>query len=230
MPIPAAVALAAPLVGQFFNSIIGRRASVKNTQATIQANKELAQYAYSKDLEQWNRSNQYNAPSEQMARLKEAGLNPNLVYGNGSVVGNTSGQQPKYNAPTVDYSGQLPVQLPDMLSAYQNFELKQAQIDNVKAQARLTQSEANVRQSTQVYQTEKIKHDSRLSQRKVDLAETQLSQKKLDIIFNKYRNEWAKSGFTKSDSVAFRMMIRMLQESGINFWNEDEINKIFKPK
>lgn len=40
-------------------------------------------------LADWNMNNTYNAPSAQMARLKAAGLNPNLVYGNGSVVANT---------------------------------------------------------------------------------------------------------------------------------------------
>lgn len=47
------------------------------------------QYAYNRELEMWNRSNEYNKPIHQMERLREAGLNPNLVYGNSSVTGNT---------------------------------------------------------------------------------------------------------------------------------------------
>lgn len=35
-------------------------------------------------LAQWNRENAYNDPSAQMSRLKKAGLNPDLVYGNGA--------------------------------------------------------------------------------------------------------------------------------------------------
>ncbi len=38
------------------------------------------------NVEQRDYENAYNAPSAQMARLKAAGLNPNLVYGNGSAV------------------------------------------------------------------------------------------------------------------------------------------------
>ncbi len=38
----------------------------------------------------WGQQNAYNTPAAQMERLKEAGLNPMLVYGNGSVVGNTA--------------------------------------------------------------------------------------------------------------------------------------------
>lgn len=36
----------------------------------------------------WNKQNEYNHPSAQMERLREAGLNPNLVYGSGNATGN----------------------------------------------------------------------------------------------------------------------------------------------
>lgn len=32
----------------------------------------------------WDRQNEYNSPKNQMARFKEAGLNPNLIYGQGT--------------------------------------------------------------------------------------------------------------------------------------------------
>ena len=35
-------------------------------------------------LADWRMQNEYNHPSAQMARLREAGLNPNLVYGKGA--------------------------------------------------------------------------------------------------------------------------------------------------
>ena len=34
-------------------------------------------------IDDWNRQTLYNSPIEQMKRLKEAGLNPNMVYGSG---------------------------------------------------------------------------------------------------------------------------------------------------
>lgn len=39
------------------------------------------------NLDMWNRQNEYNSPSAQMSRLKAAGLNPDLMYGNGSAGG-----------------------------------------------------------------------------------------------------------------------------------------------
>lgn len=54
----------------------------KDEKAAREAN-ALAMYS-------WDLANQYNSPKEQMARLKAAGLNPNLVYGSGNVTGNTT--------------------------------------------------------------------------------------------------------------------------------------------
>lgn len=47
------------------------------------------QLQYQQNLDLWNKQNEYNAPTAQMQRLQAAGLNPNLVYGNG-VSGNSS--------------------------------------------------------------------------------------------------------------------------------------------
>ena len=80
----------------------------KNIRRQLAADKELAQFAYSQDLDMWERQNAYNAPTEQMARLRAAGLNPHLVYGSGSVAGNTAGQMPKYQNVRSDFSSQRP--------------------------------------------------------------------------------------------------------------------------
>lgn len=41
-------------------------------------------------MQSWQMANDYNHPVNQMKRLEAAGLNPNLVYGSGSVAGNTT--------------------------------------------------------------------------------------------------------------------------------------------
>lgn len=97
--------------------------------------KKMSDYQYGKDLDMWNRNNAYNSPMEQMARLKAAGLNPNLVYGSGGVSGNTiPASMPKYQAPGVRYDAPPIFDLPSMISSYQDFKVKQAQIDNMRAQ------------------------------------------------------------------------------------------------
>lgn len=84
---------AASALGSVFGSIFGH----KSTKDTNQANMELAKYKYEKDLEMWNRQNEYNTPSAQMQRYAQAGLNPNLVYDQGNN-GNAS-SAPSFDVP-----------------------------------------------------------------------------------------------------------------------------------
>ena len=52
---------------------------------TIGAQKRAATTAYKRQKEFWNMQNAYNTPKAQMQRLKDAGLNPALMYGQGNV-------------------------------------------------------------------------------------------------------------------------------------------------
>lgn len=99
--------------------IISAGVSAGNNRANIEAQKEaneanikmneennirsqqLQELAYQQNVEQWNRENEYNLPSNQMARFKAAGLNPNLVYHQQ----NTAGTSPmmSYNAPVAGH-------------------------------------------------------------------------------------------------------------------------------
>lgn len=73
----------------------------------------------------WERQNAYNHPKQQMQRLKEAGLNPALVYGSSS--GGVAGQASSYN----------PGSAPNT-SRYQDARVKGAQTDLTQLQADLT--------------------------------------------------------------------------------------------
>lgn len=87
---------ALPVIGGVVSSIFGSNSQ----KSTNEANMELAKYQYEKNLEMWNRNNEYNTPEQQRKRMEAAGFNPNLVYGHGSVV-NTSSSVPQYSAPTM---------------------------------------------------------------------------------------------------------------------------------
>ncbi len=93
------------VLGSVINSSSNRKAVRETNAANLQMNREnnaarreLAEYAYTKDLEQWNRENEYNTPESQMRRLAEAGLNPNLVYGSGAGQ-SVAAKSPSYKAP-----------------------------------------------------------------------------------------------------------------------------------
>lgn len=86
-------------VGSLIGNISGSKKALQAVQETNQANRDLAEYQYQTNLDMWNRQNDYNTPLQQMERLKDAGLNPNLMYGQGNV-GNASGA-PEYHAPNM---------------------------------------------------------------------------------------------------------------------------------
>lgn len=110
--------------------------SQKNTQLTINAQKEAAELAWQNNLSLYHYNNAYNTPQAQMERLQEAGLNPNLVYGSGSVSGNTSGSLPSYPVTNPDYRGQQSQSAAFLTAAsqYLDYATKSAQVDNLAAQ------------------------------------------------------------------------------------------------
>lgn len=86
-------------VGNLIGGGIGAHNSLKMLEQQNRYNREMADLQWSRALEMWNKQNSYNSPSEQVKRLKEAGLNPNLLYGNGSASAGNSAAVP--NPPSV---------------------------------------------------------------------------------------------------------------------------------
>lgn len=127
MPLPAIIGAGVGALGQVASGLIGQRKNYKYQ-------KKLATHAFNQNVQMWNMQNEYNSPAAQMQRLKDAGLNPNMIYGQ-SAAGATgnAGSMPTYQKPNANMSYNPVSVLPEMISRYQDFELKQAQIDNVKA-------------------------------------------------------------------------------------------------
>lgn len=63
------------------SSAIQMSAQAKENKKNRQYNLMLARMQNRWNLEQWQRENDYNSPTAQMARYRKAGLNPNLIYG-----------------------------------------------------------------------------------------------------------------------------------------------------
>lgn len=112
---------------------------------------ELAFDLYSRQndvqLSNWNLQNEYNSPIQQLARYREAGLNPNLIYGgSGAVAGNaeSAGSSPG-GMPSVDLAGvrstmqrQLDLQtqqnFANLANSFADVDLKRAQARNLDVQ------------------------------------------------------------------------------------------------
>lgn len=127
------------------------------------------EYAQARTDEQWMRMNEmqdkmnaYNAPVAQMARLREAGLNPNLVYANGgavmqSAVGNAP--QPPHTSP-IDTQG--------VLQMVQTIVGAMLEKDKIQASKDMQKEQID---STQKLQTEKLEADSKLQEEQIKSRE-----------------------------------------------------------
>lgn len=103
-PIAAAISAVVSLLGSIFGSKRSASAGLEQVRLQNEGNMKLAQYQYEKNLEQWQRENNYNTPKSQMQRLADAGLNPMLMYSQGST--GQAASSPQYEAPKLSaYTG-----------------------------------------------------------------------------------------------------------------------------
>lgn len=136
-------------IGSIASNLFGQKMSYKNNVKLMNHQNNLARenavFANNMAIANWQMENEYNTPANQMKRLQEAGLNPNLVYGNGADA--TAGQIGKVgapqapNAPYQDYQFGLERMGSDALRAYQQAQqidiqdkLAQSQVDYQNAQ------------------------------------------------------------------------------------------------
>lgn len=109
----------------------------------------------------WGKQNAYNSPAAQMARYREAGLNPNLIYGQSNMGGSVatanleSGKFGPVSTPhgtrpgNVDFSRDpMKFDLTNGIMSYINLREKAAQIDNLKELNKVYAQEAVVKAAT----------------------------------------------------------------------------------
>jgi hypothetical protein len=132
--------LPSPSGGSIIGPLIGAAAQWGKDAWSNKKQRELEAKRRKYDLEQWQRQNAYNHPTEQMKRLLDAGLNPNLIYGSspGSAVGN-AGAIPAGQAPS--YSLDNPV------TGFMNTKVQQAQSNNLNTAAMKNIASANLSDS-----------------------------------------------------------------------------------
>lgn len=193
----SAVGGALGLVGQSS----ANSSNIKQQKLANEGNLELAKYQYDTNLEQWHRENEYNTPAAQLQRYIDAGLNPNLIYGNS----NTSVSSPQYSAPTLGaYTGQK-----SSLGAGISSFADSAQIANLFAtnENLKTQNDA-LRQNiiTEGLRQSKLAVDTAQSEFDLGLAETlqettlEAAQANVDKVKAEINNTKANTRFTLSNT------------------------------
>lgn len=145
-------------------------------------------------LEDWNRQNEYNSPLQQMQRLKDAGLNPNLVYGNGAQTPSAqirSSDSKSWQPQAPRFSAQA------VSGAYLDTQVKQAQIDLLKTQNTVQQRESalkEVERINKIIQGDRSKFDlevkRELKPTYLDIQKQSLRKLTADADYTEARTNW----------------------------------------
>lgn len=137
----SAVAGGLPIIGGAIDAIATGQQNRKSREFA----REMYQRQWHDSVLFWNMQNDYNSPQAQMQRFQEAGLNPNLIYGQGNA-GNAGGiptpdvQMPQFRTP--EWGRGLQNAGLTYLNSILDTEIKQAQVDNLKAQNNVIQQDA----------------------------------------------------------------------------------------
>jgi hypothetical protein len=198
MPIPALLAAALPAIGS----------AVASTLPTLFTNKQqqnAAQKSYDMQrrdaLSDWRMNNEYNSPQAQMQRFKDAGLNPNLIYGQQNTaqpVRSTNYDTPKLEAPTPDLS-----MIGGVMAQSADTKLKEAQTNNLIKQNTVIEQDALLRQAQTAGEIARTTSNNDANRRANELqqfslqaaeqnlrkTDVDISKTKLDMLLG-YRNDW----------------------------------------
>lgn len=214
MPIGAIISGGASLLGTGLGFLSQKRANKANMELAKYQNEWQTQEnekAYQRSLHMWNLQNEYNSPTQQMARLRSAGLNPNLVYGSG-VTGNSAGSTPQYQPADIKRAELSPYRgwnqgLTDAVSNFLAFRSNRAQVENMEAQNSLirqqTATEAT-RQANIAASTARSEFDlsqaNRLKDVSVSMAEAQMSKAQHDAstAWSQSQQSWIKTNIDRA--------------------------------
>lgn len=186
MPIgPAIPSLMSGLFGLGSNIATNIGAKRRERDAR-QFNQRMEKDRRAYDTKQWERQMAYNHPVEQMARLTQAGLNPNLIYGSspGSAVGNLS-SSPTGKAVT----GQAPnYSIDNPMVPFMDTKVKQAQANNMNTAAMKNVAGANLSDS----QANRI---NSLLASEVKIAEEGVKKATMETFIKEFEKEGVKNHY-----------------------------------
>lgn len=172
----SALSFIIPAAAGLVGSILGSTSQSKANKSNL----ELAKYQFDKDVEMWNMQNAYNTPVQQMARLREAKLNPHLVYGSGAV-GNVTSAPPKFNSPVMKpYTGYANDFSSAAMNAF-NAQNLYEQNKNLKTQNEVLESSADLNKSRAEGQNIENKVKGGTAETEIDIKSEELKQKRLDV-------------------------------------------------
>lgn len=215
-------------IGSAISSIASPIAGYFGQKDTNRTNLKLAQQARDYDTMMWNKQNEYNTPQMQMQRYTEAGLNPNLIYGQGTP-GNAQ-QAPKAPVPQVENSAAhlSQMSIAPALSMYQDWLVKKAQINNLEAETRAKEQNTalnSLRAITQNYTNRRLSHESQYFDINA-LNNAEISKQKMYLLnrqnlYQEQKNDYSLKAFPALlNQINARNMLLQEQQRGQRLQND----------
>lgn len=187
----AAITVGAGLVSQGANAY----SQGKLNKKTRQWNEKMHALLREESLADWAMQNEYNSPQAQMQRYRDAGLNPALIYGQsneGATV--RSSDIPSWNPRAPEWN----MDARPALQAYYDVQLKEANLDNLRAQNTVILQEAALKAASTantIQQTSKSEFElalaSDLRSTSLETAQANLRKIETDIDVTLSANERA---------------------------------------
>lgn len=172
-------------------------------------NKELQDYVFQRNLEQWQRENAYNSPSSQMARYRQAGLNGNLIYGQSNLAASSpemsigdvgSGSVPSASPLDVEGINLDPTTLQRLINETRladanveninaDTEKKETETENVAEDTRGKKIENDFKQDLNPVKLEQAVKDLEQTSAQTDLIKAQVNDTNLAAALKEYEAE-----------------------------------------
>jgi len=223
-----------------FNAIggaIGGVASIIGQERANKANKRMAEYQNQQNLQQWNRQNQYNSPSQQMQRLKEAGINPNMAYAKGTI-NNTVSSSPRMERAEAKSVTQNMPQLGNFMNIAQIQQIKEQtealRLANEQTRINMGKDEAptnedgqstNLEYTTKFNQAVQSAEDALSAEQKRIWNEKNVTTKELENSILEVKSNLADVGINfNNDNPIVRALVTVLAKQGITL--EDAIKAV----
>lgn len=168
---------------------------------------KLQKQNYANDKRMYDYQNAYNTPAMQMARLKEAGLNPALMYSQGNV-GNAS------NYPKSNLSG---AEIAQSAAAGAQISLVNSQRNNIEADTELKLKEAGLKKIDIAIRKiernilDKTKQD-RITEvtERLELLKSQRKISNAEEAFALYKERLSNQGINVNDPLIYRVLSQVI--------------------
>jgi hypothetical protein len=178
--------------------------------------REMAEYSFNKNVEMWNMQNEYNSPSAQIKRYRDAGLNPRLMYGDGG--GASSGQAtqlPKYQTPNAQ-AQHTPLSTTEMIQTFQNLRMNAEQVKFTKEQTRALELQNNLKEHILPVEKAQATVDLNTKLLGQEIKVRELTEKQLSVIYKQYENDFARKGIKMGEGWKVKAVIAVAEELGID--------------